>query len=148
MSFESTANTMRNRFASQFHAVEPDVPIAFDNMERLYTQDGTLIQEPQDVSGNPIPWVRFSIRPGDAFQVSIGKRTWRQPGVIMVQIFTIVGSGTGDANRLADAVASSIRGVTVGGVRFQATSPPQYVGADGNWYQANAVTPFQYDEFD
>jgi len=143
--FSEAASTIRNRFATQMHA-ERSILIAFDNATGLY--DGTqTVQEPQDANGDPVPWVRLNIRPGNAFQVTLGRnRTFRNPGTVITQIFTVAGTGDGLANEIAEDVAAALRGVTVSGVRLRATSPPQFVGPDGAWYQVNCVTPFEYDE--
>lgn len=144
--FSEAAATIRTRFATELHAAR-DILIAFDNVAGLYDGGGVTHTEPKDTSGNPVPWVRLNTRPGDAFQVSLGKnRTFRHPGTVIVQIFTISGTGDGLAQQIADDVAAALRGVTVDGVRFKATSPPQYVGPDGPWYQVNCVTPFEYDD--
>lgn len=144
--FTTAANTIRNQFSTQFHAAESGVPIAFDNVEGLYKSDGTLIQEAVDGSGNPIPWVRLNVRHANAQIVSFGPRTYRQPGVVMTQVFIPAGVGDNRANEIAEAVAGALRGVTTGGVRFHATSAPQFVGPSGNWWQTNVSTDFEFDE--
>lgn len=147
--FEAAANTIRSRFQSQFHASRASVPIAFDNVEGLYQSDGTVIQSPQDANGNPITWVRLNIRSGDAHQVSAGKtgnRVFRHPGVVIVEIYAVVGTGDSLTHAIADDIADALRGVTVSGVRLYATSPPQSVGPDGAWWQSNIVTRFEYDQ--
>lgn len=144
--FTEAANAIRNRFSTEFHAAESDVPIAFDNVEGLCTSTGQIVQESVDGSGNPKPWVQLNVRPGNAQMVSFGPRTYRQPGVVMTQVFIPVGKGDDRANEIAEAVAGALRGETVSGVRFRATSAPQFVGPDGNWWQTNVTTPFEYDE--
>lgn len=144
--FTDAANTIRKRFTDEFHTKEPEVPIAFDNVTGLYEASGDIVQESTDFSDNPAPWVRLNIRPGDARQVSLGPRTWRNPGVVITQVFVPTGTGDKRTQEIAVAVASSLRGVTVDGVRFEATSPPKFVGPDGGWYQTNIATPFEYDE--
>lgn len=145
-SFLSAANTIRSRFSTQFHNSEPDVPIAFDNVEGLLTSGGDLVQEATDSNGNPKPWVRLNLRPGSANQVSMSPRTYRQPGVVMTQVFVPAGRGDKRANEIAEAVAGALRGVEENGVRLRATSPPQFVGPSGNWWQTNVTTDFEYDE--
>lgn len=91
-------------------------------------------------------WVRVSIVQGEARQVEHGiTRRFRRAGVVVVQIFTPAGSGTGDALTLADYVRDVFEGRTINGVLFRATSVDR-VGIDGPWYQINARTPFQADE--
>lgn len=140
--FVEAANTIRDRFQTSFHASEPNVPIAFDNVNGLYQSDGTIVGE---ISS---PYVVLNIRPGNAHQSSIGKRAWRNPGSIIVQIFIPEGTGDSRANEIAQAVVGALRGQTVGGVRFRATSPPQVVGQTGGWWQTNVITPFDFDDIE
>lgn len=145
--FSQAANAMRDRFKTEFHSREPDVPIGFDNVEGLVTDANDLIKDSTDGSGNPAPWVRFSVRPGDASIVSSVPRVYRHPGSIIVQIFIPTGRGDNRAQEIAEAVAGSMRGVSVSGVRIRATSPPQFIGADDEtWWQANVTASFEFDE--
>lgn len=144
--FTQAANAIRSQFQTDFHASEPDVPIAFDNVEGLYTSGGSIVQESKDGNGNPAPWVRLNVRHADAQLVSLGPRTYRQPGTVITQVFIPVGTGDIRASEIAEAVAGSLRGVDTSGVRFDATSAPQFVGPDGSWWQTNVTTPFEFDE--
>lgn len=144
--FTEAANTIRSHFRAEFHTLEPDVPISFDNVSGLYTALDEIVQQSTDDNGDPAPWVRLNIRPGNAEMVSFGPRTYRQPGVVMTQVFIPAGTGDERANHIAEAIAGSLRGETVSGVRFGATSAPQFVGPDRNWWQTNVMTPFEYDE--
>lgn len=144
--FTAAANTIRSQFSTQFHAAESGVPIAFDNVEGLYTSSGSIVQDSVDGSGNPIPWVRLNVRNADAQLVSLGPRTYRQPGVVITQVFIPAGVGDNRANEIAEAVVGALRGQTVSGVRFRATSPPQAVGQTGGWWQTNVITPFDFDD--
>lgn len=143
--FTQAANALRKRFVDEFHTAQPEIPISFDNVERLLKSDGTFT-DAVGFDDKPVPWVRFSVRPGQAFQASVGvKRLWRHPGTVIVQIFAIQGSGEARALEIADDVGDALRGVTVDGVRLSAPSPPQYVGPDGSWWQTNVTTEFEFD---
>jgi len=145
--FKQAANTLRSRFKMEYHNRRSD-PIAFDNVEGLIDTNGNIVQEATDNNGNPRPWVRFSIRPGAAQQQSLGapgSRRFRQTGVVICQIFVPTGQGDGSAHEIADDIAASLRGVTDSGVRLRATTPPQFVGPDGAWWQANSTTEFEFD---
>ena len=130
MSFESTANTIRSRFNTQFSSSRPNVEIAWENVHF----------EPN----NGKPWVRFTITEGESFQSAITPE-FRHPGVIIVQVFTPDGQGDGEARAIADDVVSAFQGVTDAGIIYRAGSV-NVIGADGNgWYQINVSIPFQYD---
>ena len=140
--FEQAANTLRSRFASEYHAQRSE-PIGFDNKGRMMRPDGTLIQTP-----NQEAWLRFSIRPSRASQVtsgSAGTRRFRHPGVVIVQIFLPAGNGDLEAFKIGDVIASALRAVTTNGMRLKATSAPQFVGPDDAWFQYNSVTEFEFD---
>ena len=145
--FTDAANTIRQRFNSEFHS-RNDAPIAFDNVDVLLRPDGSFVKKAEDINGNPAPWVRFSIRANSADIASMGgvnNRKFRQAGAVIVQVFIPTNSGDGKAYEIADDVAAALRGVTVSGVRLSATTPPQFVGPDGSWYQTNTSTPFEFD---
>jgi len=147
MNFEQAANTLRQRFKTDFHN-RNTAPIGWDNVSGLVKPNGDFIEEAQDSNGDPIPWVRFAIRPSRAQQISsgaVGNRRFRQPGTVIVQIFVPTGTGDGKAYQIADDIAVSLRGVTDSGVTLKATSPPQFVGPDGGWWQSNTTTEFQFD---
>jgi len=145
MNFTEAANTLRQRFNDEFRS-RSDAFVTYDNVNQLQKPDGSWVTEPKDSNGDPAPWVRFSIRASNAQQISAGsQRLFRQPGSIIVQIFIPVGKGDGKAYEVADAIAASLRGVTINGVRLKATSPPQFVTAEGSWSQFNSITPYSFD---
>lgn len=139
MSFESTANTIRDRFVTQFHAARSE-PITFQNWGQFYQKDGSI----ETTKPNGSAWVRLSIQNGDSRQVATVGDKWRHPGVLIVQVFTPVGQGDKEALIIADAVVSVFQGVTVSGIRFRATSI-NAVGPSDGWYQVNVTTDFEYD---
>jgi hypothetical protein len=132
MSFASTANTIRNRFATEFAAVRPTVPIHYDNVPAT----------PPAAS----PWARLTIVEGASFQVSLGaSRRFRDTGTAIVQVFTALGSGDGEAREIADDVQAIFKAITVAGVIFRKPSAAR-IGPDGRYYQVNVTIPFQADE--
>jgi hypothetical protein len=139
MSFAEDANAIRACFAGLWSLLRPTVPVAFDNSAFDPARDA------QDASGDPAPWVRLTIVPGEGFQASLGTpRIWRSTGIVMVQVFAPLGQGDGPANELADDAAAVFRGVSLGSVIFRAPSLTR-IGSDGAWYQVNVATPFQSD---
>lgn len=132
MGLAATANVIRSRFATEFGTVRPTVPIHYDN-----------------VPGDPpseTPWVRLTIAEGDSFQVSLGStRRFRDTGVAIVQVFTALGSGDGEAREIADDVQAIFKGITVSGVIFRKPRAAR-IGPDGSFYQMNVTIPFQADE--
>lgn len=136
MSYTADANTIRARFATEWPQLRPTVPIAYDNSAFDPAIDAL------DPFGNPAPWVRFSIMPGDAFQASLGTpKVWRSTGLATVQVFVPLGQGDGLAGELADDAAGIFRGVRLNGLIFRAPAFTR-IGEDGTWYQINVTTPY------
>ena len=142
MGFATHANTIRSRFAAQWPALRPGVPMAYDNAAFDPAVDAV------DGMGNPMPWVRLTVVPGDGFQASLGTpKVWRSTGVVSVQVFVPAGEGDGTANELADDAASIFRGTNDSGVTFRAPALTR-VGLDaaGAWYELNVATPYLSDQ--
>ena len=139
MSFAEYANAIRERFAVQWFPLRPTVPVAYDNTAFDPAVDA------RDPDGNPAPWLRLTVLPGDGFQASLGiPKVWRSTGIAVVQVFTPTGQGDGLANELADDAASVFRGVSLPGLIFRAPSLTR-IGAEDAWYQINVSTPYQSD---
>lgn len=140
--FQQAANTLRDRFTAEFHARRSE-PIAYDNFSKLVDVNGNFVDRPGNAG-----WVRYNLRPSDSEQITfgqVGSRRFRQPGVVIVQIFVPTGSGDEQVHAIGDAIAQAMRGVTVNGVRLKATSQPKFVGPDGAWWQANTTTEYEFD---
>jgi hypothetical protein len=131
MGYSTDAQTIRERFDSEWPVQQPSVPYSFGDVE----------VDPPDDS----PWVRVSTISGEQTQVSMGKlRRFRRVGLVMVQIFVPAGGGDGTARELGDSVAAIYQGRTVKGVIFRGTGLTR-IGIDGAWVQYNAATPYQAD---
>lgn len=96
------------------------------------------------------PWVRFSVLPGEAFHATAGApgaNIVRHPGLITVQVFVPLNSGSVEALGLADDVAEIFRGYSSVGIRCGAPWITHVGGAgDDGWYQVNVNIPFVRDE--
>jgi hypothetical protein len=134
MGFDATEAAIVARFESQWRALQPNIPYAYDN------------QGEADFITRGAAWVRVTVLPGTSTQVAMGTvRRWRRLGIVTVQIFTPAGSGTGLATQLADTVRDIFEGFTISGIIFRATSLTR-VEVDAAWMQHNADTPYQADE--
>ncbi len=140
MTFTADANAIRTHFDAEWLGLRPEAPVAYDNIAFDPAVDAV------DAFGNPVPWVRLTLIPGDGFQASLGTpKVWRSTGVVSVQIFVPVGQGDGTARELADDAAGVFRGQLVEGVTFRAPSLTR-IGPEGAWYQINVATPYQSDD--
>jgi len=141
MSFSTTYDTILTRFKGQMDTLRPLVPIAWPNM--LF--DPLDDFDPATHQG----WARIGVQGGEQLQASIGgtsNRRWRQVGNILVQVFTPTDEGANTALAIADDVGTALRGITISGVVFKASSVVP-VGREGDdpYYQVNINTPFRYD---
>jgi hypothetical protein len=141
MSFSDTYDTILTRFKGQMDTLRPLVPIAWPNMPFDPLDDFN----PATHQG----WARIGVQGGEQLQASIGgtsNRRWRQVGNILVQVFTPTDEGANTALAIADDVGTALRGITISGVVFKASSVVP-VGREGDdpYYQVNINTPFRYD---
>lgn len=90
-------------------------------------------------------WVRLSVIPGDAEQVSTGDpKRFRTPGIMIASIFGPFGKGDKDINELADFISTKFRCVTQSEVVFQ-TPKIQRIGRSGPFWQVNVICPWYLD---
>ena len=141
MALSTTYDTILTRFKAQMDTLRPLVPIAWPNMPFDPLTDFN--------SATHQGWARIAIQAGEQNQASIGgtrTRRWRQVGLILVQVFTPTDVGANTAIAIADDVGTALRGVTISGVVFKASSViPIGREDDEPFYQVNITTPFRYD---
>lgn len=95
-------------------------------------------------------WARFVLRHGPSAQATLsgtqGNRRFRRTGVITIQIFQPSGRGLTGGQDLAKIIQDAYEGVTTpDGVIFRGVQINE-VGEDGDFFQTNVVTTFEYDE--
>lgn len=105
-----------------------------------------------------IPWLRISIRDGDAQQISLGKPSLdRHASVLFVQVFVPINEGVDRARWLADKVAAIFRKKSVnqgnGSLIFDVpyciianTLGEETDIVNTGWWQITVLCPFTYDE--
>ena len=92
---------------------------------------------------NNTPWVRLNILNG-ATEYRALQYKKRYNGIINVQIFVPIKSGTSIARQYADSVCSIFDSTTFETVVCDVASVT-IVGADAKWYQINVDTPYWRD---
>lgn len=130
MSYASNRTNIEALFFTEFAAAEPNVDIAVEN-------DG---YKPGNNS-----WVRISVRHADTKFKSLGNTNERFMGAVYVQIFTEIGKGTAEDDRIADAIADIFRGRIVNGIHYVNSNKTPAVIGEG-WLQSTVVTEFWTDE--
>ncbi len=118
--------------------LEPLIQGAFPNMKVLWDNDGQE-RPPEDQA-----FVRIRIAPSGESPAALGNRVWRMAGVVIVQVFTPVGTGDGPANLIADQFKAWLRGKSVGAIQFS-TVYIVPVGLREAFYQLNLNAEFSRD---
>jgi len=139
--FEAAFHAILGRFKDQMDSLRPNVPIAWPNLPYDPLEDFSAASHDA--------WARITIRGGDARIASagaVGHRRWRHVGVVIVQVFTVLGRGAAAGLAVADDVAHALRGTTVNGVALNAAAI-EPVGQDevGGFFQTNVRVAFRYD---
>jgi len=119
------------------------IPLISGGLPTQYDNDDTFAK-PENAR-----WCRFTILPGESFQVTVGKnQRYRTPGVASAQVFTPAGAGDAEALGVADTIKDAFRSLRLGsGIRFRTPSVVP-VGRVGDEWQVNVDMPFQADSLD
>lgn len=108
---------------------------------------------PEKAATKPAPWARFTLRhnPGAGGQATLsgdtGQRRYRRFGTITINLFAPKGDGLKilDQEMIPVAMQAFEGQTTAGGVIFRNVRPAE-VGPDGDYFQANVLVDFEYDE--
>lgn len=97
---------------------------------------------------NNSSWVRFAMKPDDAYQASIGSpgsNRFRRKGKVIIQVFQPQGMGSTDARDKADDAVDIFMANNLAGFIFKNVVAKD-IGPDGaGWYQWNVYADYQYD---
>lgn len=135
MTYEAQHNAIRSRFNAQWGSTT------------LVAWPSVNFRPPSDAA-----WVRFSVEDVDAAQASFGDPTnniHRYIGNVVIQVFTLKGTGDNQARQLADTASAIFRGWSdaASGVFFRLAPFVRDVPNEEKWFQLNVVCPFQRDSF-
>lgn len=91
-------------------------------------------------------WVRFTIRPGQDFQVTLGAtKRFRSPGVAIAQIFQSAGVGDEDTTVLADIIRLVFLSTKADGVTYRTPYEGEPRRDERDW-QTNVYIPYYADD--
>lgn len=98
-------------------------------------------------------WVRFTVRPGERFDASAGRKHKRTVGVCYLQIFTPEDGGTREGHEAADKFAEVFDNATVflsdgSAIDCQAVTESILGKTGDGWHQTNASVSFRLDVFE
>lgn len=129
-----------------FSAEEADIKTRFSTA----WGSTTTVSYPNEAFTEPTneAWVRLSVLGGSAQQIDLGdSATFRNLGVIVIQVFVPTDSGVVEAMGHADTAAAIFRRASFSGITCRAPAVRR-VGVDdsGTWYQVNVEIPFYRNE--
>lgn len=133
MGWQAEASDIESRFETNWGST---TDISWDNVEYEPSEDSS--------------WVEFTILDGESNQVSLGDSPLhRNVGVININIYAPLDTGTGSARALADQAATIFRSVQFSNILCRSPSITRIGNVkreSGSWYQYNVTVPFQKDE--
>lgn len=93
-------------------------------------------------------WARVSIQHGDGGQASLsdanGVQKFTALGIVYVQVFTELGKSHPRGYALSEAVLNAFRKAKISGIMLH-RGRIREIGADGAFYQIQALTAFEYE---
>ncbi len=129
-------NAIQGAFNVKWGTSAPLTPVAYDNVSFDPTKINT-------------PWVRLNIQfASGSIQTlgAVGERTFRNFGIVFVQVFTPAGTNTVVNDGFANTAKGVFKGVQLTGGLWFRNAQIVTVGNEGKWYQQNVSAEFIYDE--
>ena len=116
-------------------------------------QNGPFVDKNEKIVPQPKPgqvpvWMAVSIRPDESFHAEMGSPgRHRNPGLIVIELFSKIGSGTAAADDIADSIKTALRSTAEDGIIYQTvTVLPGGVPEDGAWFVTPVLIPYFYDD--
>lgn len=103
---------------------------------------------PQPKPGDVPVWMAVSIERGESFHAEMGgDGRHRNPGVIVIDLYSGIGKGTAAAEDIADSIKEVLRSTAEDGIIYQTvTVLPGMVPEDGAWFVTPVLIPYFYDD--
>jgi hypothetical protein len=131
MTYTAQRNAIQSKFATDWSAAFPSVPVVFDNLRADKAAAG---------------YVALHILNGDASLRSMGaQRLIRYPGVISVDIFVPLDKGLKAIDQYADTIEGIFRAQNFSGITCRAAQRRD-LGKDENYWRVNLSYPFFRDQ--
>ena len=129
MSYAAEAAAIEAKFTTDWASA---TPIAYDNVQYKPTPGTNYVQ--------------LEIHTGEGQRASLGDTyTERSVGIISINIFTAINTGTRSGRTLADTAAAVFRGWATSEIICR-TATITRLGAVGEWFVTNVSVPFYRDE--
>jgi len=129
MTFEAETIAIESRFYNNWGAA---TPVKYDNVDFTPPAGGAFVE--------------LQVHNGDALAVSTGADiTYRSPGIISINIYLPLNTGSNTGKEYADTIAAIFRGQQFSGISCQAASITRLGELDGKFVY-NVSIPFFRDE--
>lgn len=115
----------------------------------LYADSKTQVPTTNDADSNPDLWAKITVQHNGGGQGTLGGKGGRcfdRFGVVTVQVFTPLGTGLSIGDNVYKIVVDAYEGQTTpGGVWFRNVAVNE-IGPEGEWFQTNITSDFEYEE--
>ena len=99
--------------------------------------------------GPGVKWYRVNVRFAggrqDSFGAITGARKFVKQGVLIIQVFTPLGTATNANDALCQQIQDLYEGIRIGDLWFM-NGGVSFSGADGEWFQQNVVFDFNFED--
>jgi len=133
---DSVGDSLAAHFVTRMAAQEATVQVVYANARPLTALPNSQTGE----------WVRYSWHPAFDAPAALGGLLHRGVGIVVVEIFTPLGTGQGRAERISRSVQTAFRDYSiVSGVRCKRESFTHQGEVDG-WYKSTVHVEIEADE--
>jgi hypothetical protein len=136
--------TVRDELISLVYTALKADPLTED-IEILY--EDTDIDKPKSLD---VSWCRISVKHVSGKQATlanqVNQRRYRRNGLLIVQLFTPIGTGLSLADKYAKIILDSVEGKSTTSNVWLRNCRTNEIGREGSWQQTNIFADFEYDE--
>jgi len=141
MSHQEAMEFIRGRFLTEIQTPQ-DILIAYPN-DVPRNKDG---EATEDIGTITTLWARLSIKPVPSERIEMGTPgRFRNPGLIMLQMFVPLQSGTKALYDLADTVTTAFRSTVRDGIIYHRVDVEEAARESEGWWQLNVNIPYSFD---
>jgi len=95
-------------------------------------------------------WCRVSVTHVTGSQATLSnqdnKRRWRRTGILMIQLFTPIGTGLSLSDKYSKIIVDALDGSSTDSCAWVRNVRVNELGREGTWCQTNIIADFEYDE--
>lgn len=141
MSHQSAMELMRERFRDEIQ-IPSDIIVAYQN-DVPRNKDGEAVEDIGTATGL---WARMTINPTPSERIEMGTPgRHRNPGLIIIQSFVPLQSGTKALYGFADTITTAFRSTFRDGIIYHRVDVADVARESEGWYQLNIQIPYSFD---